>query len=492
MKALFDALRRHAREQPTHVALTDGRQRLDYVQLLARVDALSDHLSALLPKTIALWADNSVDWAVADLAAARAEQPSVPLPVFFSPAQTSHAIAQAGVDLVLTDQPEALRALRPDATLLALPNAGTLRAFRLPQAAPAELPDACLKITFTSGTTGAPKGVCLGAEALSTVAQALARAGDGRASDRHLCLLPLATLLENVGGLYAPLLVGATVCVPSLAEVGLKGSSGLDVVTMLGALGQWQASTAIMVPQMLQAVLAAARAGLPLPRQLRYLALGGAPVAATLLATARELGLPVFEGYGLSECASVVAVNTPHAHKPGSVGRPLPHVQLRIDADGEIHVGGIGSLGYLGEPARAEATPVATGDLGYLDADGFLYLTGRKKHIFITAFGRNVAPEWVERELLGEPEILQAAVFGESRPYNCAVVVSRPGTAPEHIGRALAAANARLPDYARVHEWIAAHEPFTPANGMSTANGRLRRSVIGQTYAERIAAVYPN
>ena len=114
-------------------------------------------------------------------------------------------------------------------------------------------------------------------------------------------------------------------------------------------------------------------------------------------------------------------MNTPHAHKSGSVGRPLPHVQLQIDADGEIHVGGIGALGYLGEPARAGAAPIATGDLGYLDEDGFLYLTGRKKHIFITAFGRNVAPEWVERELLGEPEILQAAVFGESRPHNCAV-----------------------------------------------------------------------
>jgi len=334
--------------------------------------------------------------------------------------------------------------------------------------------------------------VCLSATALSTVARALATAGEGQASDRHLCLLPLATLLENVGGIHAPLLAGATVCVPALAEVGLKGSSGLDVATLVDALTRWQASTAIMVPQMLQAVLAAARAGLPLPRQLRYLALGGAPVAPTLLAAAREFGLPVFEGYGLSECASVVAVNTPDAHRPGSVGRPLPHVQLHIDADGEIHVGGIGSLGYLGEPARAEAAPVATGDLGYLDADGYLYLTGRKKHIFITAFGRNVAPEWVERELLGEPEILQAAVFGESRPHNCAVLVPRPGTGPDHIARALAAANARLPDYARVHDWIAAREPFTPANGMSTANGRLRRAVIGQAYAARIAAVYPN
>lgn len=492
MKALFDALQRHAEAHPARVALTDGQQALDYAALTTRVEALADHLSTLAPHTVAIWADNSADWAVADLAAARAALPSVPLPVFFSPTQITHAIAQAGVDLVLTDQPEALRTLVPDATHIALPHAGRLQAFSMPRTTPAELPAGCLKITFTSGTTGSPKGVCLSAAALSTVARALTTAGDGQATDRHLCLLPLATLLENVGGLYAPLLAGATVCVPSLTEVGLKGSSGLDVATLIGALTRWQASTAIMVPQMLQAVVAAARAGLPLPRQLRYLALGGAPVAPTLLAAAGELGLPVFEGYGLSECASVVAVNTPHAHKPGSVGRPLPHVQLQIDADGEIHVYGIDSLGYLGEPARAEAAPVATGDLGYLDADGYLYLTGRKKHIFITAFGRNVAPEWVERELLGEPEILQAAVFGESRPHNCAVLVPRPGTSAEHIGRALDAANARLPDYARVHDWIAAQEPFTPANGMSTANGRLRRSVIGQAYAERIAAVYPS
>jgi long-subunit acyl-CoA synthetase (AMP-forming) len=156
---------------------------------------------------------------------------------------------------------------------------------------------------------------------METVAGSAASPARRAATTWHLCLLPLATLLENVGGLYTPLLTGATVCLPRLATVGLSGSSGLDVARLVAALADWRASTAIMVPQMLQAVVAAGRAGMPLPRNLRYLAVGGAPVAARLLENAQALGLPVHEGYGLSECASVVAVS--RRGKPGSVGKPF-------------------------------------------------------------------------------------------------------------------------------------------------------------------------
>jgi len=489
MNEVLRRLRRHAAEQADRIALADARSRLTYRQLSETVDGLAARLSSKSPRTLGLWADNGVAWAVADLAAARAGVPVVPLPLFFSPAQLAHVIEAAGIDLLFTDRFPASRDLLP-AFADAGNGFGPLRALAAPRRDAHALPEGTVKVTFTSGTTGEPKGVCLGGPALSTVAAALADAADGRPDDRHLCLLPLPTLLENVGGLYAGLIAGATVCLPSLAEVGLSGSSALEIGRMLDALAQWRATTAIMVPQMLQAVLAVARSGRSMPHRLRYLALGGAPVSPALLAEARAAGLPAFEGYGLSECASVVAVNTADAHRPGSVGRPLPHVDLHIDADGEIHVGGIGMLGYLGQP-EMPAGRIATGDLGRLDEEGFLHLTGRRKHIFITAFGRNVAPEWVERELLGQPGILQAAVFGEARPFNCAVVVAAPGTAREHIDRALAGANDRLPDYAQVRAWVPAGEPFTVANGMCTANGRPRRAAIGRHYAEHIAAVYP-
>jgi long-subunit acyl-CoA synthetase (AMP-forming) len=260
---------------------------------------------------------------------------------------------------------------------------------------------------------------------------------------------------------------------------------------MIAALDRWQASSAILVPQMLHAMVVAAKRGLTPPSCLRYLAVGGAPVSASHLEEAEALGLPVHEGYGLSECASVVAVNRPGDRRSGTVGRPLPHVRLDFAPDGEILIRGLAWRGYLGEPDRAiQDQTIATGDLGHLDQDGYLHLTGRKKHMFITAYGRNVAPEWVESELTATPGIVQAAVFGEARPFNSAVIVVRPGATHETVSAALVEANGRLPDYARVHAWVPAHEPFSVTNGMATANGRPRRTAVWDAYADQIEALY--
>ncbi len=391
----------------------------------------------------------------------------------------------------MTDQPARIRQALQRPELPATPFYRGLVGMSLPTPAGklAHLPAGTRKITFTSGTTGEPKGVCLGREEMEAVAESLRQASGTVPRDRHLCLLPLATLLENIGGLYTPLLAGATACLPPLAAVGLHGSSRLDANRLSHALHDWQATTAILVPQMLQALLAAGRTGPP--ESLRYLAVGGAPVSPCLLAQAHASGLPVYQGYGLSECASVVALNRPDANRPGSVGRPLPHLRLEFAADGEILVRGPRWRGYLGDAPVQDANLVATGDLGYLDDAGYLFLSGRKKNLFITAFGRNVAPEWVEGELVAHPGIAQAALFGEARPFNCAVVVSAPGATREIIDTAIATANRRLPDYARVRAWIAADAPFTPAAGFATSNGRLRRDAILRHYRDRIDSLYP-
>jgi len=156
----------------------------------------------------------------------------------------------------------------------------------------------------------------------------------------------------------------------------------------------------------------------------------------------------------------------------------------------------VGSLfsGYLGEPgADPGGGPLeewATGDLGYLDPDGYLYLTGRKRHVFITSFGRNVAPEWVECELQAQPAIAQSAVFGEARPFNVAVIVPRPGCTPAAVERAVTAANAGLPDYARVRRYLLAAQSFSITNGMLTGTGRVRREQVGQQYRQAFEALY--
>jgi long-chain acyl-CoA synthetase len=493
MSRILAALQRHAARDPLHVALQDETGALTYGDLLAEIALLADRLRADGPRAIAILADNGKAWAVADLAALAAGIPTIPLPLFFSAAQILHVLQTAGIDQVLTDQPARLLAALQQPGLPVAPFYGELQRVHLPAVAAAatSLPAGTQKVTFTSGTTGEPKGVCLGREAMETVADSLGFASAATRDDRHLCLLPLATLLENIGGLYTPLLAGATMCLPRLATVGLSGSSTLDVGRLVAALVDWRASTAIMVPQMLQAVVAAGQAGAPLPRTLRYLAVGGAPVAARLLENAQALGLPVHEGYGLSECASVVAVSRLGESRSGSVGKPLPHVRIDFADDGEIRVHGIPWLGYLGEADALHAPDgLATGDLGYLDTDGFLFLTGRKKNVFITSFGRNVAPEWVEGELVAHPGIAQAAIFGEARPFNCAVIVPHPGTSHGAIEAALDTANRRLPDYARVRAWIAATEPFTASNGMSTPNGRLRRTAILGKYASQVDALY--
>ncbi|CAN5430163.1 AMP-dependent synthetase/ligase [soil metagenome] len=492
MNNIIAALRQHAAATPRKLAVDDGTQALDYGDVARHATALAVVLKAAAPRVLGLLADNSASWVLADLAAQIAGIPLIPLPLFFSDAQLTHAVRAGGIDEVLTDQPERLAAALGAAVGEARHFHGTLKLVTLGTQAAClqDLPQGTDKVTFTSGTTGEPKGVCLGMAQMQAVALSLQQASAARPDDRHLCLLPLATLLENIGGIYTPLLAGATICVPPLAQVGLSGSSGLDVLRMVQALGQWRATSAIMVPQMLRALVAACEAGAPVPIALRYLSVGGAPVSDTLLQQASALGLPVHEDYGLSEAGSVVAVNHYGANRPGSVGRLLPHTRVSFAPDGEILLHGARWLGYVGEPIAANDAPFATGDTGFLDVDGYLHLTGRKKSIFITAFGRNVAPEWVERELTAHSAVLQAVVFGEGRAFSCAVIFAHPHAAPQLVDVALAQANSRLPDYAQVRGWVRAHQPFSAQNGMLTPNGRPRRAAILAAYRRQLHALH--
>ncbi|MGB5829041.1 MAG: long-chain acyl-CoA synthetase, partial [Pseudomonas mandelii] len=183
---------------------------------------------------------------------------------------------------------------------------------------------------------------------------------------------------------------------------------------------------------------------------------------------------------------SVVCLNRPEARRLGSVGRPLPHVTIRLAEDGEVLVKGSTLLGYLGEaPHIDEWWP--TGDLGEFDPDGFLYLKGRKKHQFVTSFGRNVNPEWVEAELTQRRHIAQAFVYGEAMPHNHALLwPHRPDCTDAELAAAVAEANEALPGYAQVHHWTRLDQPFTPANGLLTANGRPRRDAIIERYRAQL------
>ncbi len=476
------------RAPPSNVALEDGHRRIAYGQLAAALRAETRWLTASQGTRFATLLDNGMTWAITDLSLQSARLPHVPLPSFFTPAQLGHALDSAGVDSLLTDH-----AAAPVGTQwrVAGRSPGTgLQLLRRRSGEPSsELPPGTSKITYTSGSTGTPKGVCLAAGHLAKVADTLAEATRPLMLQRHLALLPLPVLLENVAGLYASLLAGSRCLLPPLAETGIS-HSGVDLARLGACINRHRPDSVIVVPELLKAMVAAVEAGLLDPSPLRLVAVGGAAVPPALIEHARTLRLPVFEGYGLSECASVTCLNLPDANRPGSVGRRLPHVALRIDTEGQLHVRGSTMLGYLGEVARSNEAELATGDLADMDDDGFVYLRGRQRNLFITSHGRNVSPEWVEREILAERGIQQVMVSGEARPHAVALINAAADLGDAAIEAVIQRANARLPDYARVMRWARIGEPFTFANGLLTANGRLRRESIAERHRSRIDSLY--
>lgn len=483
MSQILQALRRTTVD-PSWVG--SGAIRWTRAPMLERVTRLSERLDEQPPGAVALLLDNGLAWAAADLAALAANRVCVPLPHFFTAEQRDHALDQAGVSTILIDRPEQANGL--DCKRIERLEWGLHIATRRPSKT-AALPHGTAKITFTSGTTGRPRGVCLDQKAMEAVARSIVSAVEPARPRRHLCALPLATLLENVAGLYAPLLAGAECVLPSLAELGWGDGSGFDAASFVRTVIREEPESLILVPELLMALVVAAELGFRPPESLRVVAVGGARVSSELLERAEKVHLPVYEGYGLSECASVVTLNRPGAVRPGSTGRPLPHARVEIAADGEVLVSGPRALGYVGEEPLSGCT-YSTGDLGSLDEDGYLHVRGRKRSVLITSLGRNVSPEWVEAELTHGGAIAQAAVFGEARPYCVAVIVLR---APKRLNDAIdeiARANQRLPNYARVGGWLLADSPFTPENEQATANRRIRRDRIEPLYTERLDALY--
>lgn len=466
-------------------ALDDGLRTWTHAELRGQVDSLAGRLKAQGTRVLATLMDNSPAWVVADLAAAQAGVVHVPLPVFFTPQQIGHALRSSGVDAVLT--PVAAASQWPHLPRQALEVAGCgLTLLRLP-AERIAMPSGTAKITYTSGTTGTPKGVCLDAGAMRRVADGLAQAMQPLGIRRHLCVLPFAVLLENIAGLMTPLASGTTCVTLPLQQIGLTGSSGFDAARFQSVVAEHRPHSMILLPQMLRAWAGhLTQTGQRAPDSLKLVAVGGAAVGARLITTARALGIPAYEGYGLSEGASVQTLNLPGADRPGTAGRALSHARLRVAADGEIQIAGSLFAGYLGDAAPApDWWP--SGDLGEIDAEGYLHLRGRKKHVLITAYGRNVSPEWVETALRGEHAIAQAVVFGEAQPALSAVLWPvRADATDALLQAAVDAANAALPDYARVHSWVRGRAAFDIDSGMATANGRPQRAAIWQHHVDAL------
>lgn len=483
MNSILEALHRHAGQDPRGLAVHDGTTRLTWRELASQVDRMCDWLVRENANTVAFQLDNGIDWVIVDLALLQAGLTSVPVPTFFSAGQTAHVLQDCGADILLT----ATETGPACDTALPAPR-DSLRACRLrpANATQAHAETADTKVTYTSGSTGKPKGVCLANATIESVAASIVDSMANLDIRRHACLLPLSTLLENIAGLYAPILEGIEIHVPPSSVSGVA-TDRLDTDKFAATLDSIAPDSIILVPQLLMALVTLKQLGLIGSRRFKMIAVGGGHLSSHLLALADELGLPVFQGYGLSECASVVTLNLPGANRPGSVGRPLPHANLRVTDDGELQVAGAVMSGYLGQPATRSEW-LSTGDLGHIDDDGYVYIDGRCKNVFITAFGRNVSPEWTEASLTQYPAIAHALVFGEGREHNLALLWLRFPQTHEQVAEMIEAANGELPGYARVHA-------FTVVDGampveLVTGNGRLKRQPVIDRYRHLIDQHY--
>lgn len=491
MNWLSKALQQWAQHQPEQIALCGGSISLSYAQTYNQVESLGNWLSALPGERIGLLLDNSPAWALLDIACMDAGKTMIPIPAFFSESQIVGLLADADIDLVLTDLPGRITELGEQPVWAAgetLRLTGRLISCLHPDhpkpasASPTGMPANTAKITYTSGSTGNPKGVCLSSESLHRVATELTAAMKIDSSYQHLCLLPLAVLLENVAGLYVALLGGASCRLEPLQSLGWRGMTDFDFCALASVMQAHRVDSLILVPELLTGLLALAQQKPDSVTNLRLVAVGGAAVAPGKLALADQLGLPVFQGYGLSECGSVVAVNSPRQNRLGSVGKPLPHQRLKIGDDGQIWIAAQGVSSYLGRAPVAGGDYWPTGDRGYLDDDGYLFIEGRIDNLLMTSFGRNVSPEWVEILLIDQSVIQQAVLVGGGQRQLEALLVVAEESADEPVERALAEVNQQLPDYAQVSRWRRTGQRLTVANGLLMPGGLPDRAAVSECY----------
>ncbi len=535
MTPIYTAICQHARQTPKQVAIqtiaNHKTTSLTYDQLQRTLSALHETLETWQGKRIALYAHNNIDWVILDLALSTVGAVVVPIPLFFSAAQIAHLLQDAQIETVyvgsgltlpivdnmynwiIADTPETKTIKSEQATRITgsfYRLADTIIDPNLTSQNPSTTSDFC-KVTYTSGSTGMPKGVCLGQDTLMRIVESLSGAladtltdnannalevTDATSNFSHLSVLPFATLLENVAGVYVSLYMGRTLVTGQIDQFGLLSNQVFDAKRLITTAHAHAIASVILLPQMLKAICEhmvankktkySTNAALP---SLRFMAVGGGKVSPQLLKDASALNLPVYEGYGLSECGSVVSLNTPKANRTGSVGKPMPHALVSIADNGEVMVKGNAMQGYLNhDNSNDDDGIIATGDIGYLDDDGYLYITGRRKNVLISSFGRNISPEWVEAQLSTQPIIYQVAVLGDGEPHLSAVIVANPNMIATSIdpqsaiAQAVYVVNQTLPDYARIKQWHLAEQSFSTDNELLTDNGKLRRAHIFTAY----------
>lgn len=399
-------------------------------------------------------------------------------------------------------------------------------------------PEQVAGIVYTSGTTGDPKGVVLTHRNLHAVAEATRSVMPLRPGDRSVVFLPLAHSLQRVA-VYRGLLDDAeawfcervadlpdvllaarpsilasvprmleTIKARAEAQVAAKGGAAAAVFGWAMRVGLERSACVEAgrpVPPGLALELALAdrlvhrKVRGRLGGEIHTLCCGGARLDPSVARFYHALGITVLEAWGLTETSAPATLNLESAFRFGTVGRPLPGVDLRLDTDGEVLVRGPGVFGgYWQDPESTAAafTPdgfFRSGDIGEIDADGFLRIVDRKKEIIVTSGGKKIPPVGIEKRLEGGP-VGQAVVVGDDRPYLVALLAPDPDVAADGrdaVARArVEAVNAGLSPYERIKKWTWLPGPLTTEDGLLTPTMKLRRRSIAQRYAAEIEALY--
>ncbi len=554
----------------------DGRERtLPAAQVAAQVLrlALALRRAGLAGgEPVAILSENRPEWLIADFGITFAGGVVIPLYMNLLPAQVKTILADAKPRFVLVSTPDQARKVReatePEPPTIILmdppPDSDLPHAWErflasgapqdgdpdLTALAAAQKPEDLASILYTSGTTGEPKGVCLTHRNLTaaTAVMPLLHAVPGK--EQVLSFLPLAHIFGRVVDLgffgagasiayapsldrlpeemkrYRPTVFAAVPRVFEKAYAAVQGRiassppwrkrlAGTCIAAALrrqaGTAGPWDGLLYGLGDRLIFRRIREGMGG-----RLRIVISGGAPLNADILRFFWAVGVPLYEGYGLTE-AGVLCVNLPGRTRLGSVGPPLPGVELLLEKDGEVLARGpVVMRGFRKAALTAEAIDpqgwLHTGDLGRIE-DSFLFITGRKKELMKTAGGKYVAPAALEQRLLTLPCVSQAMAVADGRPYPAALVVPdlgalRRALVDQGLGeapaealcadpRALAAVEAQvekamedLPRYERVKRVALLPAPFTVEAGELTPTLKMKRAVILKKYAAQVEAVY--
>jgi long-chain acyl-CoA synthetase len=427
---LFEPLFQHAAATPSESAIIDDLGQHTWSQLAASAAGLSIYLAAQTRRPhVGLLLPAGAGYAAAFYATLLAGKSVVPINFLLGEKEIAHIIADSGIDTVVSAPPLAGRLAQfplKVVDLTQLPKAPPAVAPKFPQ----PKPDDMAVLMYTSGTSGLPKGVILTYGNLQSDVDGSIQKANLQKKHHFLGVIPLFHSFGMTAMMLAPVQLGAKIIymarfsAASAVEAIKKHDVSLvfGVPSMFGAMARLKSAT----PEDFQSIYAMICGGEPLNPVLRE-------------QFKARFGVELYEGYGLTETSPVVSLNTPAEHRPGSVGKTLPGVEVKIaDENGQgLPVGQEGEIwlrgpmvmtGYYQLPqATAEALTAdhffKTGDIGKLDADGYLYVTGRKKEMIIVS-GEKAVPREIEEVLMRHPAVAEAAVVGKKDPSRGEVVVA--------------------------------------------------------------------